>query len=256
MKKIKETEEKFKSFLNTYTLPEIKDNDKQETIDLLKTFMPIQQERTSELMKKLVWKAFIELLSYFKIQLLIITVLMFLIYTILPETMERWIFFVLTTPAPLLGVGWYLMNAQTAGMVELESTYKYSFQQILFSKIVAITVCSIAIYSCTLLYMILIHHVELSTAIFHIAVLGLTPILLLCLTLLSLSIRYRDAMSWTVIILIWIFFVLLSIYTPMGTILLSMNSLIYILINVMLLVFFIYRLANVWRMERLPNEYH
>lgn len=256
MKEIKETEEKFKSFLNTYTLPEINENDKQEMINLLKNYMPIQQERTSEIMKKLVWKAFIELLSYFKIQLFIITVLMFSIYTILPETMERWTFFVLTTPAPLLVIGWYLMNAQTDDMVELESTYKYSFQQILFSKIVAITVCSITIYSCTLLYMILIHHVELSTAIFHIGVLGLTPILLLCLTLLSLSIRYRDAMSWTVIILIWIFFVLLSIYTPLGTILLSMNSLIYILINAMLLVLFIYRLASVWRMERLPNEYH
>lgn len=256
MKKIEETEEKLKSLLHTHTLPEIKENDKRETIDLLKAYMPIQQERTAELMKRLVLKAFIEILSYFKIQLLIIIFLMFAVYTIIPETMDRWVFFVLTAPAPLLAIGWYLLNAQSEGMVELESTYKYSFQQILFSKIVVITVCSLAIYSCTLLYMILIHHVELTMTLFHIAVSGLTPILLLCLILLFLSIKYRDAMSWTVVILTWVFFVLLSMYTPMGTILLSLNSFIYVVINVTLMVFFVNRLTSVWRMERLPNEFH
>lgn len=258
MKKVdkNETEEKLSLLLNTYSLPKIEETHKLETIKLLKAYMPIQQEKTIDLMQKLVLQSFIKILSRYKMQLFVLLLLMFVVYTVMPETMHRWIIFVFTSPAPLFLAGWHLMNAQTKDMVELEITYKYSFQQLLFSKIVAITVCSIVIYSGTLLYMILIHNVELSMTLFHIAVSGLTPILLFCLTLLTLSIKYRDPMSWTVIILSWVFLALLSIYTPMGTILLSMNFLIYVLINIALIVLFVYRLNHVWRMERLSHEFY
>lgn len=256
MEQNKNFEDKLEALLQTYPLPKIHEGDKQETIDVLKTYMPIRRERTIVLMKELIWKAFIDLLWHYKRQLCMTILLMFFIYTVLPLTMEKWLFFIFTSPLPILVIGWHFMNEQTEDMVELECTYKYSFQQILFSKIVAMTISSIVIYTCTVFYMILIHHVELSLSIFRIASLGLTPILLFSLTLLFLSVRYRDVLSWTVIILIWIFFVLLSISTSVGTVLLSINYLVYFVINVVLLALLVYRLVRVWRMERLPYEFH
>lgn len=258
MKKIdkNETEKKLSSLLNTSAFPEIKETDKTEMIKLLKAYMPTQQERTFELMKKLVWQAFIEIISRYKMQLLILLLLMFMTYTVLPETMNGWSIFIITAPGPLFLVGWHLINDFTEEMVELEITYKYSFQQILFSKIVAISTLSIAIYSGALLYMILINNTVLSITLWHIAVSGLTPILLFCLTLLAFSIKYRDPMSWTVILLVWIFFFLLSIYTPIGTILFSINTSVYLVLNVILLVLFVHQLKHVWRMEKTEDAFH
>lgn len=255
MKKIEkdETEKKINSLLNTFAFPEIKESDKKETIQLLKAYMSIQQERTFELMKNLVWQAFIEIISLYKMQLMILLLLMFMAYTVLPETMNGWCIFIITAPSPIFLVGWHLMNNYTEEMIELEITYKYSFQQMLFSKIVAISTLSIAIYSGVLLYMILINNAFLSTTLLHIAVSGLTPILLFCLTLLALSIKYRNLMSWTVILLVWIFFFLLSIYTPIGTILFSINTSVYVVINIILFVLFVHQLKHVWKMERIKN---
>lgn len=251
-----ETEKKLSSRLNTSAFPEIKETDKTEMIQLLKAYMPAQQERTLELMKKLVWQAFIEIISRYKMQLLILLLLMFMTYTVLPETMNGWSIFIITAPGPLILVGWHLINDYTEEMVELEITYKYSFQQILFSKIVAISTLSIAIYSGALLYMLLIKNVIISTMLLHISVSGLTSILLFCLTLLALSIKFRDPMSWTVILLVWIFFFLLSIYTPIGTILFSINTSVYVVINIILLVLFVHQLKHVWGMERLKDALH
>lgn len=244
------------SLFNKYVPPELKETDKRETIELLKSYMPIQQESTLVLMKKLVWKAFIDIIFHFKIQLFIVIFLMLAVYTIIPGMMDRWIIFVFTVPAPIFFLGWHLLNVQTKDMVELKFTFRYSFQQILFSKVVAIIICSIFIYSCSLLYIILIQREGMSIALFHIVVTGLTPILLFCLTLLYLSIKLRGVMSWTVILLAWIFFVLLSIYTPMGMMLLSMNVIIYIVVNIMLMALLVHRLFSFWRMERLPNEFY
>lgn len=256
MKKIESREEMISSLFRKYVPPEIKETDRKETIELLKSYMPTQQESTIVSMKKLVWKTSIDTQSHFKIQLFILTFLMFAVYTIIPGTMDRWIIFVFTVPAPIFLMGWHLMNAQTKDMVELESTFKYSFQQILFSKFVAITICSILIYSCSLLYIILIQREEMSIALFHIVVSGLTPILLFSLILLYLSTTFRGVLSWTVILLAWIFFILLSIYTPMGIMILSMNVIIYIIVDVMLMTLFIHRLSNFWRMESSLNEFY
>lgn len=251
-----EREDQISLLFNSYQVPEINGTDKKETIELLKAYMPIHQEPTIELMKKLVWQAFIEILSRYKFQLLILLLLMFMTYTVIPENMDRWIIFILIAPSPLFLVGWHVMNLNSESMVELEMTYKYSFQQMIFSKIVAISVCSIFIYTVAFLYMILINDYLIATTLFHIAVTGLTPILLFCLALLTLSIKYRNLMSWTVILLAWILFALLSVYTPMGTIFFMMNTSIYITVNIFLIVLIVYRLKKVWRMERIQDEFN
>ncbi|MCJ7842697.1 hypothetical protein MUB24_17685 [Lederbergia sp. NSJ-179] len=250
------TDEKLTSLFKTYPLPKIKETEREEVVKRLLAYMPIEQERTIEVMQKLVWQSFIRIFSHYKIQLIALLLLIFATWTVMPLTIDPWFIFVFTSPVPLFLIGWHLMQAQTDDMVELETTYKYSFQQILFSKVVAVTGWSIVIYSCTLLYMVLIHNVELSMALFHMAVSGLTPILLFSLTLLRLSIKYRNETSWIVIILTWVFFALLSIYTPLGPILLAIHSIIYGIINFALIALLGYQLSHIWRLERLPHEFH
>ena len=253
MKQDKREDDHLRRWLHDDVPPVIHEQDRERTINYLKSYMPVPQENTTAVMKQLVRQSFKDLWRHFSVQLGLLMIALMGAVTFSPGTMDKWIFFVLSAPAPVLVAGWHLVHTQTKDMVELERTFAFSFQQVLFSKLVAICLGSLVLYSGSLLYAASIQKAGLFTLSFHIAVTGITPILLFCVILLAISTKYRHPLSWTVILLVWVSFLLLSIYTPIGSWLLSFHTLIFLAVNIGLAVVFVRQLTKLWRMERLPD---
>ncbi len=241
-----------RSWLHGDIPPAIDEQDRERTIDYLRSYMPVPQETTAVVMKQLVRQSFKELWGHFAVQLILLVIVLVGAVTILSGTTDQWILFILSAPAPVFLAGWHLVHTQTKDMVELEQTFTYSFQQVLFSKLVAICLWSLVLYGGALLYAASIQKAGLFSLTFHIAVAGITPILLFCVILLAISTKYRNPLSWTVILLVWVSFLLLSIYTPFGSWLLSVHTLIFLAANSGLAAVFIRQLTKLWRMERVP----
>ncbi|GKV70426.1 hypothetical protein NCCP2716_29240 [Sporosarcina sp. NCCP-2716] len=233
--------------------PVIHEQDREAAIDYLKSYMPVPQENTAAVMKQLVRQSFQDLWGHFAVQLGLLVIALMGAVTFIPGTKEQWLLFILSAPAPVFVAGWHLVHTQTKDMVELEQTFIFSFQQVLFSKLVSICLGSLVLYSGSLLYAASIQKAGLFLLSFHIAVTGITPILLFCVILLAISTKYRYPLSWTVILLVWVSFLLLSIYTPIGSWLLSVHTLVFLAVNIGLVVVFIRQLTKLWRMERLPD---
>ncbi|WOV84385.1 hypothetical protein PGH26_00105 [Sporosarcina jeotgali] len=253
MKQGKREDDQLRRWLHDDIPPVIHEQDRERTIDYLKSYMPVPQKNTAVVMKQLVRQSFKDLWGHFAVQLSLLVIVLMGTVTILSSTPDQWILFILTAPAPVFLAGWHLVHTQTKDMVELEQTFTFSLQQVLFSKLVAICLWSLILYGGALLYAASIQKAGLFSLSFHIAVAGITPILLFCVILLAISTKYRNPLSWTVILLVWVSFILLSIYTPFGSLLLSVHTLIFMAANIGLAAVFIRQLTKLWRMERLPD---
>ena len=253
MKQGKREEDHLHRWLHGDVPPEIDERDREATIDYLKLYMPVPQENTAAVMMQLVRQSFKDLWGHFAVQLGLLVITLMGMVTFIPGTMDKWILFVLFAPSPVFLAGWHLVSTQTKDMTELEQTFTFSFQQVLFSKLVAICLGSLVLYSGSLLYAASIQKAGLFLLSFHIAVTGITPILLFCVILLAISTKYLHPLSWTVIMLVWVSFLLLSVYTPIGSWLLSVHTLIFLAVNIGLAVVFLRQLTKLWRMERLPD---
>ncbi len=253
MKQGKREDDQLRGWLHDDIPPVIHEQDRERTIDYLKSYMPVPQKNTAVVMKQLVRQSFKDLWGHFAVQLSLLVIVLMGTVTILSSTPDQWILFTLTAPAPVFLAGWHLVHTQTKDMVELEQTFTFSLQQVLFSKLVAICLWSLILYGGALLYAASIQKAGLFSLSFHIAVAGITPILLFCVILLAISTKYRNPLSWTVILLVWVSFILLSIYTPFGSLLLSVHTLIFMATNIGLAAVFIRQLTKLWRMERLPD---
>ncbi|MBB4825183.1 hypothetical protein HNO89_002412 [Sporosarcina luteola] len=245
-------DDEIKALLMYKQIPPVDEEEKRELVHKLKAYMPVSQAAPSKIMQQLIQKAFTSIYRDHKIELFVLLTFLLLAYSFMPAS-DVWIVIMSTSPIPIFLAGWHLLNGQSNDMVELELTYKYTFHQVLFSKIIAIVAWNLGIYSVALLYLLGIKNMDISLYFFHIVILGLTPIITFSLALLLLSIKYRRETSWTVVILTWIFFVLLSLQTPLGTFLIEVNVLFYVLLNGSLVLFLLHRLQHLWRTERLSD---
>lgn len=248
---MKNVEQQLKKIINDDRATNINSDDKEQTIAVLKAYMPIQQESSVNIMKKLFVQSLFDIVKTAKWSLFLTLVVLLAIYTFMPENSQQLIFFV-ATPIPLFLIGWQLNVAQHESMVELEMTYKHTFQQLLFAKMVVIIFLSISAFIVNIISFSFIQSISL-LMVLQLAISGLTPILLLNLALLYMSLSYRASSTWGVLILVWALFGMLLMYTPICMLLFSISNIFYIAINIAVIALLVSKLNKVWRMEYRQN---
>lgn len=250
----KKEDEKLLRVLKQYTHIPINEQHKERVAVTLKAFAPVCEQSTKVIFKQLFNQAMMEIWQRQKIVLCTLFLLLFGIYLILPDSFDYTLLFLVITPLPLFLMGWRMLEDQGEGMVELLLTYKFTFQQLLCAKIVAI--CSIAFIYYTFLgfYLMFPMNKNLLQSIFQLLITGITPILIWALALLIVQIQYRSNSIWGVLSMGWILFSILVIYTPLGEILLAVHVGFYVFFNCILFFTLVKLLMKTWRLERVTVD--
>lgn len=243
--------EKLMQMLSQYKDIPINNQHKQHVATTLKAFVPVPEQSTKEIFKQLFIETILEIWHRQKVGLCTLFVILFSFYFMLSDSFDYTLLFLVTTPLPLLLIGWRMLEDQGEDMVELLLTYKFTFQQLLCAKIVA--VCSLAFINYTLLaiYLIFSLQEDLLQSILQLLITGITPILTWGLMLLIFQIYYRSQSVWGALMLAWVFLAVLVMYTPVGEWLLGIHIIFYVLFNCMLLVLLWNLLVRTWRLERI-----
>lgn len=217
----------------------------------LRAFVPISEQSIKGIFKQLFRQAMMEIWQYQKVILCTLFLLLFGLYLVLPSSLDYTLLFLVTTPLPLMLMGWRILEEHGEDMVELLLTYKFTFQQMLCAKIVAI--CSIAFINYTFLaiYLLFSLQEDLLQSILQLLITGITPILTWGLILLIIQIHYRSQSVLGALMLAWMFFALLIIYTPVGELLIGIHISFYVLFNCILLILLWKLLVSTWRLERI-----
>ncbi len=246
----KKKDEKILHILEPHAHIPINQQHKESVAATLKAFVPVSEQSTKVIFKQLFRQAVMEIWHRQKIALCTLFLLLFSFYLILPDSFDYTLLFLVTTPLPLLLIGWRILENLGEDMVELLLTYKYTFQQLLCAKIVAI--CSIAFIYYTFLGISLIFAMNenLLQSILQLLIMGITPILIWAVVLLIVQIQYRSNSIWGIFSMGWILFSILVIYTPLGEMLLAVHVGFYVLFNGILFFSLVKLLSKTWRLER------
>lgn len=246
--------EKVMQMLNEYKDIPIDTQHKQHVAVTLKAFVPVREQSTSMIFKQLFIQAILEIWHRQKVELCTLFVVLFSLYFMLPDSNDYTLLFLVTTPLPLLLIGWRMLEDQGKDMVELLLTYKFTFQQLICAKIVAICSIAFSFYTFLSVYVMFTMNTNLYQSIFQLLITGITPILAWAVVLLIVQIKYRSNAVWSILILGWILFSILVIYTPFGDILLAAHVGFYLIFNSILILALVKLLMKTWRLERVSVD--
>lgn len=127
----------------------INEQHKEKVAHTLKAFMPIPEESSFIIFKQLFKQVMMEFWQYQKLLLFTLLLFLFGLYFTISQSYDYTLLFFITTPFPLFVMGWRSFEDYHEDLVELFSTYKFTFQQMVCVKIVII--CSIAFLNYTVL---------------------------------------------------------------------------------------------------------
>ncbi len=254
MRRTKLTNDDVETKLRAYQIHADVKEGKRELIEQLKTMMPVQQESHAAVLKKLIHQSVVELLTRHKLQWIVLIALLYFGFSASLHMKDERIFSLFLSPLPLFYLGWHVIKTNDDGMRELEATYKYNFQQLLFARVVTLFALSMATYTGIFGGVLLLHSSLSLTQNFLLIVQGLTPILLIYAIFLKMSIQYRGRSSWSTLFLIWSCFTIFSIYMNESIFFFHMKSASYILLNIVLLALIMYQWIKIWRMERISYD--
>lgn len=246
--------EKLMQMLSQYKDIPINNQHKQHVATTLKAFVPVREQSTKEIFKQLFIQTILEIWHRQKVGLCTLFVILFSFYFMLSDSFDYTLLFLVTTPLPLLLIGWRMLEDQGEDMVELLLTYKFKFQQLLCAKIVAVCSIAFSFYTFLSVYVMFTMNTNLLQSIFQLLITGITPILAWAVVLLIVQIKYRSNAVWSVLSLGWILFSILVIYTPFGEILLATHVGFYMLFNGILFLALVKLLMKTWRLERVSVD--
>lgn len=251
----KKEDEKLLRVLNQYSHIPINEQHKENVAATLKAFVPVCEQSTKVIFKQLFTQAIMEIWYSQKVTLCTLFLLLFGFYLVLPDSFDYKLLFLVTAPLPLFLISWRLFENLGEDMVELLLTYKYTFQQQLCAKIVAI--CSIAFIYYTVLgiYLMFTMNENLLQYVLQLMITGITPILFWALVLLIVHIQYRSYSVWIVFSMVWVLFSILIIYTPLGEMLLAVHVVFYVLFNSILFLTLVKLLMKTWQLERITVDW-
>ena len=250
----KKEDEKLLWVLNQYTHIPINEQHKEHVAATLKAFVPVREQSTKVIFKQLFIQAMMEVWHRQKVVLCSLFLVLLSFYFILPDSFDYTPLFLVTTPLPLLLIGWRMLEDQGEDMVELLLTYKFTFQQLLCAKIVAVCSIAFSFYTFLSIYLIFTMNTNLLQSILQLLITGITPILLWAVVLLIVQIQYRSNSIWGVFTMGWILFSILVIYTPLGDMLLAVHVGVYVLFNGILFFALVKLLMKTWRLERVTVD--
>lgn len=246
--------EKLMQILNQYKHISINNQHKEHVAATLKAFVPVREQSTKVIFKQLFIQAIMEIWHRQKVMLCTLILSLFSFYFILPDSFNYTLLFLVTTPLPLLLIGWRMLEDQGENMVELLLTYKFTFQQLLCAKIVAVCSIAFSFYTFLSIYVMFTMNTNLLQSILQLLITGITPILIWAVVLLIVQIQYRSNSIWGVFSMGWILFSILVIYTPLGEMLLAAHVGFYVLFNGILFLVLVKLLMKTWRLERVSVD--
>jgi len=246
--------EKLMQVLNQYKHIPINNQHKEHVAATLKAFAPVHEQSTKVIFKKLFIQAMMEIWHRQKIVLCTLFLLLFSFYFILPDSFNYTLLFLVTTSLPLLLIGWRMLEDQDEDIVELLLTYKFTFQQLLCAKIVAVCSIAFSFYTFLSIYVMFMMNTNLLQSILQLLITGITPILIWAVVLLIVQIQYRNNSIWGVFSLGWILFSILVIYTPLGEMIVAVHVGFYVLFNGVLFLALVKLLMKTWRLERVTVD--
>lgn len=224
---------------------------KENVATMLKAFVPVPEESSKVIFKQLFKQVMMEFWQYQKLIICALCLFLLGMFFILDYSFDYKLLFFITTPLSLVLMGWRMFEDYREDMVELLSTYKFTYQQIICAKVVAISSIAFIYYTFFAIYLLFSLEDNLLQSIFHLLVTGITPILTWALLLLIFLIHYRSQSTWGVLVLSWFVFALLLIYTPLGEWFLGIHISFYLLLNFILVIFLWKHFVKTWRLERI-----
>lgn len=235
-----------KKILDSYIISSSLDKEKEETLTILKGYLPIQKKSTPlRTIKQLLAIALQELLATSKLHYGIMIALLFVLFPIVEVTINPYLILFFTAPIPLFIGFWNIFGKGHQVMMELEKTFKYSYQQVVCSKIATITGVSIVFLSLPITYFFFTgFHME-TLSIFRLVMWGLTPIFIFAVYLLFITTMNRHDNVLTLSMLVWGAFGFIAISTPIGDLLLGIHLSVYILLNTISITLLISKMLKI-----------
>lgn len=254
MKHKRMNEEELVHLLNQQGPIPIDQQHKKHVAATVKAYMPISQPSAKMVFRHLFKQAMGEMWHRQKLALSTLFILLLCFYMILPDSSDKTLLFLVTTPAPLLLIGWSMLEDQREDMMELLLTYKFTFQQLLCAKIAAVCCTAFACYTLLGLYLAITIEKDVWLSTLQLLITGITPILVWSLALLVLHIKYRSSSLWMVLSMIWLLFAMLAVYTPVGEMIVAIDLVFFFIVNILLILLLCKAIHYVWRLERVAID--
>ena len=234
-----------KKILDSYTVSSSLDKEKEATLTILKGYLPLQNKSTPlRTIKQLLAIALRELLATSKLHYGIMIALLLVLFPIVEVTIDPYLILFFTAPIPLFIGFWNIFGRGHQVMMDLEKTFKYSYQQVVASKIATITGVSIIFLSLPITYFFFAgFHLE-TLSIFKFVIWGLTPIFLFAVYLLVITTMNRHDHLLSVSVLIWCALGFFAISTPIGNMMLNVHLVVYLLLNSLSILLLIYKMSR------------
>lgn len=251
-------DEELKHLFDSYKVDfELQEN-QEKTIEVLKGYLAHQKQPSPiQFMKTLFKKAWKELLSTCKLQFSILMIVILLFIPLLESNVNEYLLLFFTAPLPLVIGFWNLIGRSEPMMIELEKTFKYSYFQMLFSRVIIILLTSIVFFTLLLVQIIGWGNNQGINGLFSLIIWGLTPLLLFSVILLMIITISRSRDIILISFLIWNFFGFTTISTSIGNVILHVNIAFYILLNLLLIIIVVFQLNRLFyftRKDTMRNE--
>ncbi|MBK3497058.1 hypothetical protein JFL43_19900 [Viridibacillus sp. YIM B01967] len=244
-------EEKISAILDSYKIDDSLDTKKQKTKSVLEAYLPVRQPQHSIVsVKVLIKMALQELFLRCKIQLSIFLLVLVALMVVIDSPLEKYLMMIFTAPIPLFICFWQLFGKYDQAMEELEHTFKCSFNQMFFSKVVAIIGIAILFITIPAIQFLLTGSQVRTVELFQLIILGLTPICLFSLMLLVLVTVSRNVNIMLTTFLIWMLFGFSALSTQVGELLVNVNVIFYAVVIVVSTVSIILKLKQLLQLDR------
>lgn len=245
-----QVETKLSAILDNYRIEDTLDVQKQRTKTVLEAYLPVQQlQHSSVTIKVLIKMALQELFLRCKIQLLILLLLLAIVMLFIELPFDKYLMMIFTAPMPLFICFWKLFGENDPAMEELEYTFKYSYYQMFFSKVVVIIGVSILFFTIPVIQFLMTGSHVVAVDLFRFIILGLTSICLFSLMLLILVTVSRNVNVILTTFLIWMLFGLSALSTAVGEWLINVNIIFYAVFIVASSILIILKLKQLLQMD-------
>lgn len=202
-------------------------NDKMEyhiekTVILLRASMPEKKKKSS--LGTLMYLAASEM--NFGVLLLMLIIILIVGALISAKFSAPMLTCFCTAPMPIFLLFHQYVLRENDQMKELEKTFKYSYPEMLFARVIVV---SVYMFLCLICLAITIHNV-VGESLFRLALCGATPSVFLCALLLwiSRSCRHQDNITLTALVF-WLFLSFATLILPFDSILKAAHTSMYVL---------------------------
>ncbi|MBY7142647.1 hypothetical protein KFZ56_06055 [Virgibacillus sp. NKC19-3] len=214
----KEINDKMADELEAFTVDYPSEEEMDQTISALHAYVPEKNMPMSNLLEKMKDLLFLSGKEFFTISRLFWSAnIIFLLFGILSTTLfhaDPYLTLFVLTPLPFLTGLLEIFKSRDQGMAELEATFKYSVQQLIFSRVLIVSVFNLILNAILITWL----YVALDTPFVFswLFVYWMMPLTLLAALGLVLTTTYKGTITSPVLVISWLITGFLIAQIPNG----------------------------------------